>query len=60
LAQHFFPGQDPIGKQIFYLHANSAWTIVGVVQNSRHNAADHGLAPFQTYIPANQDPDLYR
>jgi putative ABC transport system permease protein len=60
MAQHFFPGQDPIGKQIFYLHTNSAWTIVGVVQNSRHNAADHGLAPFQTYIPANQDPDLYR
>jgi putative ABC transport system permease protein len=60
MAQHFLPGQDPIGKQIFYPHTNSAWTIVGVVRNSRHNAADHGLAPFQTYIPANQDPDLYR
>jgi putative ABC transport system permease protein len=60
LAQHFFPGQDPIGKQIVYLQRKSTWTIVGVAQNARHNAADHGLAPFQTYIPANQDPDLYR
>jgi putative ABC transport system permease protein len=60
LANHFFPGQDPIGKQIIYLDKKSARTIVGVVQNSRHNAVDRDLAPFQTYIPANQDPDLYR
>jgi putative ABC transport system permease protein len=60
LADHFFPGHDPIGKQIVYLDKKSTWTIVGVVQNSRHNAVDHGLAPFQTYIPAAQDPDLYR
>jgi putative ABC transport system permease protein len=60
LANHFFPGQDPIGKQIIYLDKKSAWTIVGVVQNSRHNAVDRGLAPFQTFIPATQDPDLYR
>jgi putative ABC transport system permease protein len=60
LAKHFFPGQDPIGKQIIYLDKKSSWTIVGVVENSRHNAVDHGLAPFQTYIPATQDPDLYR
>jgi putative ABC transport system permease protein len=60
LAEHFFPGQDPIGRQIIYLDKKSAWTIVGVVQNSRHNAVDRDLAPFQTYIPATQDPDLYR
>jgi putative ABC transport system permease protein len=60
LAEHFFPGQDPIGRQIIYLDKKSTWTIVGVVQNSRHNAVDRDLAPFQTYIPAAQDPDLYR
>lgn len=59
-ANHFFPGQDPIGKQIFYLDKKSTWTVVGVVQNTRHNAVDHNLAPFQTFVPANQDPNLYR
>ena len=57
LADHFFPGQDPIGKQIVYLDKKSAWTIVGVVQNSRHNAVDHGLAR-TTARAMDQDEDL--
>ena len=60
LANHFFPGQDPIGKQIMYVSGKTAWTVVGVVQNTRHNAVDHEHAEFQTYIPAKQDPNLYR
>lgn len=35
-------------------------TIVGVVQNSRHNGPDHGLAPYQAYFPCSQRDGLYR
>jgi putative ABC transport system permease protein len=64
LAQRFFPGQDPIGKQIEYLWANASdqkvWTIVGVVEHIRHNAPDHRLAPYQAYFPYSQRDKLYR
>ena len=64
LAQRFFPGQDPIGKQIEYLWATDnnqkTWTIVGVVGHVRHNAPDHRLAPYQAYFPYSQRDYLYR
>jgi putative ABC transport system permease protein len=64
LAQCFFPGENPIGKQLEYLWAGSSdqkvLTIVGVVQNSRHNGPDHGLALYQAYFPCSQRDGLYR
>ena len=64
LAQRFFPGEDPIGRQIEDLSARSddqkTWTIVGVVGHVRHNAPDHGLAPYQAYFPNSQIDNLYR
>jgi putative ABC transport system permease protein len=64
LAEHFFPGEDPIGKQIEYLWASDndqkVWTIVGVVQHVRHNAPDHSLAPYQAYFPYEQRNNVYR
>lgn len=64
LAQRFFPGQDPIGKQIEYLWATDnnqkPWTIVGVVGHVRHNAPDHRLAPYQAYFPYSQLDNVYR
>ncbi len=64
LAEHFFPGEDPIGKQIEYLWASDndqkVWTIVGVVQHVRHNAPDHSLAPYQAYFPYGQRNNVYR
>jgi putative ABC transport system permease protein len=63
LAEHFFPNQNPVGKQIQWLGSwdtKDIWTIVGVVQNSRHNEPDHGLAPFQAYFPYEQRTDLER
>ena len=64
LAQHFFPDENPIGKQIEYLWADNegqkVWTIVGVVQNSRHNSPDHPLAPYQVFLPYSQRDDVYR
>jgi len=62
-AERFFPGRDPIGKQIDDLgtwSGKGSWTIVGVVQNSRHNSPEHLLAPFQTYFPYSQRDSLYR
>src|SRR6202035_1208258 len=57
LAQRFFPGQNPIGKQIHDRHewiGNKDWAIVGVVQNVRHSTPDSEEAPFLTYTPYNQ------
>jgi putative ABC transport system permease protein len=62
-AQRFFPDRDPIGKQIDDLGTwtgKGSWTIVGVVQNSRHNGPEHLLAPFQTYFSYTQRENLYR
>ncbi|MFY9989211.1 MAG: ABC transporter permease [Chthoniobacterales bacterium] len=64
LAQRFFPGGDPIGKQIEDLWATrddqKTWTIVGVVGQVRHNAPDHSLAPYQAYFPYSQRDNLFR
>jgi putative ABC transport system permease protein len=57
LAEHFFPNQNPIGKQIQWLGAwdkKDTWTIVGVAQNSRHNGPHPGVPLFQAYFPYNQ------
>ena len=57
LAEHFFPNQNPIGKQIQWLGAwdkKDTWTIVGVVQNSRHNGPQTPMPLFQAYFPYNE------
>jgi putative ABC transport system permease protein len=58
LAQRFFPGQSPIGKQIhdqIPFDLKNAWTIVGVVQASLQNQPDNGrTAPCQVYFPYHQ------
>jgi putative ABC transport system permease protein len=67
LAQHYFPSENPIGKQIIELPGGSremrrdtAWTIVGVVQNSRHNRPQNPTAPYQAYFPDHQVGGLFR
>src|SRR5258708_14585258 len=67
LAQHYFPNENPIGKQIIELPGGSremrrdtAWTIVGVVQNSRHNRPQNPAAPYQAYFPDHQVHGLFR
>ncbi|MBV9876894.1 MAG: ABC transporter permease [Verrucomicrobia bacterium] len=62
LAQTFFPGQSPIGKQIHDHHewlGNKDWTIVGVVDDIRHGTPDFAEAPFLAYTPYNQR-ELFR
>lgn len=57
LANRFFPGQEPIGKQIrdhVGWMGNTAWTIVGVVQNTLHGTPDFPESPFLAYTPYTQ------
>ncbi len=60
LAQHFFPGQDAIGKQIHDTNSiglkQNFYTIVGVVPNIQHDSPDAQWTPFQAYYLYAQDP----
>jgi putative ABC transport system permease protein len=59
IAQQFFSGQDPIGKQLSNLGDNVGekrilYTIIGVVPDVEHNSPDAQHARFQLYYPYTQ------
>jgi len=58
LADHYFPGEDPLGRQIgnTTLAPDSLKEIVGIVDNIREGALDNEIRPAM-YLPFNQDPD---
>lgn len=61
IAQQFFSGQDPIGKQLNDLgdkvgQKRGVYTIIGVVPDVEHNSADGQHATFQLYYPYPQAP----
>jgi predicted permease len=60
LAQKYFPGEDPIGRQIgdTNLTPKSICTIIGVIEDIRDGALDSGIWPTE-YHPFNQDPSAY-
>ncbi|HJT87645.1 MAG TPA: ABC transporter permease, partial [Bryobacteraceae bacterium] len=60
LAEKYFPGEDPIGKQIGDpdLAPDSITRIVGVVENIREGSLDSEIWPTQ-YVPFNQDPETF-
>ncbi len=60
LAKRYFPGEDPIGRQIgdTSLSPKSIKTIIGVVEDIRDGALDEEFWPGE-YHPFNQDPDTY-
>lgn len=60
LARKYFPGEDPIGKQIgdAKLTPGSIKTIIGVVKDIRDGALDSEIWPAE-YRPFNQDPGNY-
>ncbi len=60
LAKKYFPGEDPIGKQIgdTSLTPKSIKTIIGVVDDIREGALDREIWPAE-YHPFNQDPNTY-
>jgi putative ABC transport system permease protein len=58
IAKRFFPGQNPIGKQIHDFKDRDTnglkrhfYTIVGVVGNVEHNSPDLPQRSFQAYFP---------
>jgi predicted permease len=60
-ANRFFPGQDPIGKQINDAEPASSrqqYRIVGVVPSVRHDELVAEPRLVQIYVPAAQSPNL--
>jgi putative ABC transport system permease protein len=58
IAQRFFSGQDPIGKQIYHNGVGGGepifYTIIGVVANIQHNNPASPQTPFQAYFAVSQ------
>jgi putative ABC transport system permease protein len=59
VAQRFFSGQDPIGKQLddvghLFNRPRHLTTIVGVVADVQHNDPEIQQTPFQSYFPYTQ------
>jgi putative ABC transport system permease protein len=59
IAQHYFSGQNPIGKTINYETSDGIrhCTIVGVVPHVRYRNPGTQENQFQAYLPASQDDD---
>jgi len=56
LARQYFGGEDPIGKQIFYIAATSpAMEVVGVIEDVKEGLLD-APAPPTMYVPFAQEP----
>jgi predicted permease len=53
LAQRFFPGEDPVGRQIRNSQTGPPWTIIGVIGNVKHGALDEEPQP-EMYVSAMQ------
>jgi predicted permease len=60
LAKQYFPGEDPIGKQVGDdgLSPKSIREIIGVVDDIREGSLDSNIYPAE-YLPFNQSPDTY-
>ncbi len=61
LAEHFFPGQDPVGKQL-QLYMLGPIEIIGVVGHVKHwglDADDSAKIRDQLYFPFFQIPDQF-
>jgi len=60
LANRYFPGEDPIGKQIgdTSLTPKSIKTIIGVIEDVKDGALDSDLWPAE-YHPFNQDSSTF-
>jgi putative ABC transport system permease protein len=61
LARRYFPGQNPIGKQIhdFYELAGlkrNFYTIIGVVGDVQNDNPEFQKTPYQAYFPPAQHP----
>ncbi|HEX6564941.1 MAG TPA: ABC transporter permease [Chthoniobacterales bacterium] len=59
-ATHFFPEQDPIGKQIHDVNSiglkPNVYSIIGIVSAIQHDRPDFPRAPHQVYFLYSQSP----
>ena len=57
LAEKYFPGEDPVGRQMAYSGATSPpMQVVGIVEDIKEGALDETTWP-TLYVAYNQDPD---
>jgi macrolide transport system ATP-binding/permease protein len=57
LAEKYFPGEDPVGKQMAYSGADSPpMQVVGLVEDIKEGPLDETTWP-TLYVAFNQDPD---
>ena len=56
LAQHYWPGQDPLGKRFRWNDSHGPWVeIVGLAKNSKYNTLTESSVDF-AYFPYKQRP----
>ena len=65
VAQAFFPGQDPLGKQLYDFHdrvglKRNFYTIVGVVGTVQYDNPESQPTPYQCYYPYAQNTEPNR
>lgn len=58
MAERFWPGQDPIGKQIKFVGDGTAAMVVGVVGNAKQYWIEEQQRP-QVYVAYSQSPGFF-
>lgn len=58
MAERFWPGQDPLGKQIKFPQDGSTGTVVGVVGDAKHYWLEEEARP-QLYGAYSQSPGIF-
>ncbi|HEX3253530.1 MAG TPA: ABC transporter permease [Pyrinomonadaceae bacterium] len=58
MAEKFWPGQEPLGKQIKFVQDGSTGTVVGVVGDAKHYWLEETQRP-QLYNPYSQTPGYF-
>ena len=57
-ARRFWPGQDPLGKQVKFVGEDTPGTVIGVVGDAKHDWLSEEQRP-QLYISYSQSPGLF-
>jgi len=52
-ADRYWPGQEPIGKQVISDLTNESFTVVGIARNAKYNQLNEAPTPF-VYLPLYQ------
>jgi putative ABC transport system permease protein len=53
MAALFFPGEDPVGRQLRNSQTGPAWTVIGLIGNVKHGALDEEPQP-EMYVSTSQ------